>query len=140
MPVKLDAEIEGKTGVLPIIYTEIKTMVDHYHNTLGRKDDTKSGWVSVNELMALISDNKANGIRIYYGRHDDNDPLHKGRHNIILVSTFDATNPQNPTSQTSVNLLNYTAAAGPTNSVTYTGLGGDAIPLCPPACPPGPDL
>lgn len=139
MPVKLDFDPDGSAPLLPIIYAEIVTMVKNYHDTPGLADDTKSCWVSVNELMELISANKANGIRIYYGRHNPTDKLYPGRHNVILVSTFDAENPQNPTSETSVDQLNYTAPAL-INSVSYSGQGGDAIPLCPPRCPPGAQL
>jgi len=138
MPVKLNFDPDNSHPLIPVVYEEITRMVGYYRATMPATDNTKSCWVSLNEIMALITDNKANGIRIYYGRHDNNDPNYpdySGRHNVILVSTYDAVSPINPTTQNSIDLLNYDATKGPVASVSYSGLGGDAIPLCPPRCP-----
>jgi hypothetical protein len=137
MPVRLDENF-GMPPLKPIVPAKIKEMTDRYRAGSG-DDDTKSCWVKVSEVQQLIADNPgANGIRLYYGRHADNDGADfNKRHNIILVTTRDTTTPDNPTSENSVDLLNPDVAIGPVNSITVTfaGMGGDVIPLCPPHCP-----
>jgi hypothetical protein len=145
MPVKLDAHLPGHIDEQPIVYTAIKALIGNYTTnlpTLPNGDaDATSGWVSVSELLSLIADNNANGIRIYYSRHPSNDANYPYHHGIVLVSTFDSVNPQAPTTYNSTDLLNIDTESGPVNSVSfsgdgaYTGDGDDAIPLCPPACP-----
>ncbi|MEO7216306.1 hypothetical protein [Mucilaginibacter sp.] len=141
MPVKLN-----ETGTLapldPIPLQEIQALRANYA-TAPYVLNTRSGWVSVYELMALISDNKANGVRIYFGRHPKNSSTYSSpypeQNTVILVATLDSKNPANPTTFDSVDLLNAFEANGPVNSVSYTsgyqGMGGDMIPLCPPNCP-----
>jgi hypothetical protein len=139
MPVKLDAI----PGLVPVIYNDIKTMVNYYRNGLpdlaNGDSDATSAWVSVSEILNLIADNNANGIRIYYGRHDINGTVYPGKHNVILVATRDVVEPSKPIPEQSDDLLNFDATAGPVNSVSvsydYDGMGDDQIPLCPPRCP-----
>jgi hypothetical protein len=98
--------------------------------------DTVSAWVSVSEVLSLVAENNANGIRIYYGRHNDDDPKYPNRHNVILVATRDKSNPENPTTEESEDLLNEDEDNGIVNSVslTFAGVGDDTIPLCKPNC------
>jgi len=143
MPVKLNAESTDKLHDLPIAYVQIENLKKNYNTNLpvlpdGNLDAT-SAWVSIYELNALIADNNANGIRIYYGRHGAND-IYPYHHGIVMVATYDSVTPQHPTTTNSVDLLNKDPKQGPVNSVSfsgdgpYTGNGDDAIPLCPPAC------
>jgi hypothetical protein len=136
----------------PVSKDTINKMRQEYENTL-RKDATAklkkkfpgkpwieeatSAWVSRKDLEALLHDNKANGLRIYYGCHHEStnsDPqkdLH-GLHNVILVATKDDVDPENPTLQNSKDQLK---EGQPISSADYTGSGGDTLPLCPPNCP-----
>jgi len=143
----------------PVSNAAIIKMKVEYENTL-RKSSTEnlrkkfpdrpwiqevqSAWVSKNELLALLEDNKANGLRIHYGCHNEStskDPRadYLGLHNVILVATIDSVNPDNPTTENSVDQLDVTkteqanAMLPPPGS--YGGSGGDLIPLCPPNCP-----
>ena len=140
MPIKLDFKPEGveNQGDAPIIKTEILAMMKNYKENRG-PDQTISAWVSVSELLSLVADNNANGIRIYYGRHDDEDPIYPGQHNVILVATRDIINPDTPTTINSTDLLNDAIALGKINSVSFTfsGVGDDTIPLCKPNCGTG---
>ncbi|MEP6950663.1 MAG: hypothetical protein ABI863_15365 [Ginsengibacter sp.] len=107
--------------------------------------EVESAWISKKELLALLEDNKANGLRIHYGCHHESthkDPKldYHGLHNVILVATLDSVNPDNPTMQNSVDQLKDTAKdEHPMSTLqttgAYTGKGGDLIPLCPPNCP-----
>ena len=140
----------------PVSKSSITRMREEYENTL-RKDSTANlrkkfpdrpwieevnfAWITRKELEALLNDNNADGLRIYYGCHHestDTDPRKDflGLHNVILVATKDSVEPGNPTLRNSIDQLNEDApgakAPPPQN---YTGSGGDAIPLCPPACP-----
>jgi hypothetical protein len=138
MPVKLDFEPDGVHHVVPIVFSDILTMVQYYRSTL--PNETKSAWVSASEVLKLLADNNGNGIRIYYGRHAQNSPIYANQHNVILVATRDTVNPDNPACENSDDLLNYSATPEkPANSVVvsynYSGNGDDAIPLCPPRCP-----
>ena len=108
-------------------------------------EEVQSAWVSKKELLALLEDNKANGLRIHYGCHHENtheDPRqdYHGLHNVILVATVDSVNPDNPTLKNSVDQLKNTAKDEQPKSAaqiagSYKGKGGDLIPLCPPNCP-----
>lgn len=147
MPIKLDAQDPDQPNDQPIVLSEIKKMTDKYRSDL-KPNEAKSAWVSTAEVLKLIADNNGNGIRIYYGRHADNDPTYPGKHNMILVATRDSVHPEKPTSENSKDLLNQYAESGLVNSIIanlpikvldtdgdYTGDGDDAIPLCPPHCP-----
>ena len=125
----------------------------HKHSTKNLKkkfpdrpwiQEVQSAWISKNELLALLEDNNANGLRIHYGCHHESthkDPRkdYHGLHNIILVATVDAVNPEKPTLKNSVDQL--ADATGKQSKAlaktagAYTGKGGDLIPLCPPNCP-----
>lgn len=144
----------------PVSRTAILKMKEEYENTF-RKSSTKnlkkkfpsrpwieevqSAWVSKKELLALLEDNKANGLRIHYGCHHESthkDPKmdYHGLHNVILVATLDSVNPDNPTMKNSVDQLkDATKDEHPKHMLQttgdYAGKGGDLIPLCPPNCP-----
>jgi hypothetical protein len=139
MPIKLDADIDGKGHLFPIVLSEIKKMTDRYRSNMP-VGDSKSVWVSKAEVEALLTDNAgANGIRIYYGRHAPDDTADfRNKHNLILVATAGPNVVGAPlSSETSVDQLNQNKEKGPVNSVTvgFSGDGDDAIPLCPPHCP-----
>lgn len=140
MPIKLDADIDGSHPLVPIVLSEIKKMTTRYRKTMPA-GDTKSAWVSQDEIEALLAQNNgSNGIRIYYGRHapDHPTPEFRNMHNIILVATKGPNVAGAPlSSENSVDQLNDAVANGPVNSVIvdFTGDGDDAIPLCPPHCP-----
>jgi hypothetical protein len=144
MPIKLNADIDGSHPLVPIVLSEIKKMTDRYRSTMPA-GDTKSLWVSQAEIDALIKDNPgANGIRLYYGRHapDDTSDL-KSKHNMILVATKGPNVVGAPlSSENSVDQLNDAIENGPVNSVIvgFSGMGDDAIPLCPPHCPNPPSV
>lgn len=139
MPVKLNAYPAGEVPLEPVIPQIIANMRKNYSTKLP-EPNTESGWVSIYELMEFISDNKGNGVRIYFGRHDEKHPNYKNQNTVILVATRDTVNPNDPTTENSVDLLNAYEAKGEVNSVIlstgYEGKGGDTIPLCPPRCPP----
>lgn len=144
----------------PISTAAILSMKDEYEQTLRKLStanlrqrfpdrawivEVQSAWVSKKELLALLEDNNANGLRIHYGCHNEStsqDPKadYLGLHNVILVGTIDSVNPDNPTTENSVDQLQDAANAQqagsmPLTSGSYTGSGGDLIPLCPPNCP-----
>jgi hypothetical protein len=137
MPIKLNEGTE--TGAAPIILPEIKKMLEHYRKTM-RINDTKSGWISADEIKALLADNKGTGIRIYFGRHPSDSKENPDKQNIILVATQSSDPGAVPTYLNSIDQLNeYETETEPANSVSYdgeyTGTGDDAIPLCPQNCP-----
>ena len=109
--------------------------------------EVQSAWVSKKELLALLEDNNANGLRIHYGCHHESthkDPKadYRGLHNVILVATIDSVNPDNPTTENSVDQLKEAKNPEDANSITsttsisgsYSGNAGDLVPLCPPQC------
>jgi hypothetical protein len=144
----------------PVSSAAILKMKEEYENTFRKSstenlkkkfpsrpwiEEVQSAWVSKKELLALLEDNKANGLRIHYGCHHESthkDPKmdYHGLHNVILVATLDSVNPDNPTMQNSVDQLkDATKDEHPKNMLQttgdYAGKGGDLIPLCPPNCP-----
>jgi hypothetical protein len=130
MPVKLNLEPQDPSlglDLVPTPLSQVKAMVKNYRQN-SPADETTSAWVSVKEIQALISDNHANGIRIYYGRHDASG-IYPNMHNVILVATIDSNNPLNPTPEYSADQLS------DVNTATFAQAGDDAIPLCPPRCP-----
>jgi hypothetical protein len=102
-------------------------------------EETKSAWVSKKELLALLDHNKANGLRIHFACHHESThenakaDMH-GLHTVVLTATLDTVNPDNPTTENSVDQLNDNMTAENIAGTSYTGSGGDAIPTCPPAC------
>jgi hypothetical protein len=99
------------------------------YQTLAPTNKTISGWVSVIELMKLVSDNNANGVRIYFGRYKDDEAPYPGQNTVMLVATR---GKADPTTFDSDDVL--------TNEATillggsFEGLASDMIPLCPPNC------
>ena len=57
-----------------------------------------------------------------------------GLHNVILVATVDSVNPDNPTTENSIDQLNENMSAENIAGTSYAGSGGDELPECPPAC------
>ena len=114
-------------------------------------EEVSSTWVSRKELDALLTANKANGLRIYYGCHPtstshDTRKDCLGLHNLIFVATIDVVNPDNPKTETSDDQLRDDEAPARYTSVgmyssdgdSYEGMAGEFTPLCPPNCPPPP--
>ena len=100
--------------------------------------DAASAWVSRKDLEALLNANNADGLRIYYGVHHlstNSNPRNdfNGLHSLIFVATKDSSDPQNPTTETSVDQLEETGTddAEPTG---YEGAAGTDVLLCPPIC------
>lgn len=146
MPIPLDF-MGNPPRLAPIVKQEILKLIDHYRKDM-RRNDTQSGWVSAEEILALINDNKADGIRIYFGRHKEKDEYYPDQLNVILVATKNSEPGAEATYKNSVDQLNEFKANGPVNSVTfnfpyqdytdsgeYRGRGADTIPLCPQNCP-----
>lgn len=139
MPIKLDFD-GGQPGAAPIIKPAIIKLLKNYRKDI-KEGDTLSGWVSAEEVMALIAHNHADGIRIYFGRHAADDNSDPNKLSVILVATKSSDGGK-ATWQNSVDQLNEFSSDGPVNSVSfnfhdpdYTGMGDDAIPLCPQNCP-----
>jgi len=104
-------------------------------------EEASSAWVSRKDLDALLNANNADGLRIYYGCYlesiNSNTGIdYIGLHNLILVATKDSVDPQNPSTQTSVDQL--VDSEVPATSAGYTGMAATDIDLCPPVCPPPP--
>jgi hypothetical protein len=146
MPIKLNKMLPGQIELEPIPVVEIAALRAKYAATSTiPPNDATSGWVSRAEIDALLKDNESpgkipNGIRLYYGRHDKStmDALgneYINKHTVILVATYDP-NEANPQTETSKDLLNFTGpnVSSVSYNSSYTGMGGDTIPLCPPRC------
>jgi len=118
----------------PLSSEQFASMTANYKTSLGTNVDTESIWVSIYDILDLISHNRANGIRIYYGRHDDNHEQWPGRHNLIFVATRDTDNPHNPSGDNSVDLLGGEHLDPPFDKAKFTGLSMDGAPMCPPRC------
>ncbi len=137
----------------PISKATIDKMKEEYEKTIRKSstknlkkkfpnrpwiEEAKSVWVSKKELLALLEDNKANGLRIHFGCHHEStnkDPkadMH-GLHTVILVATVDNVNPENPSTENSVDQLKEGTTLGD-SSDSYGGSGGDGLPACPPTC------
>jgi hypothetical protein len=137
----------------PISKATIDKMKEEYEKTIRKSstrnlkkkfpdrpwiEEAKSVWVSKKELLALLEDNKANGLRIHFGCHHEStheDPkadMH-GLHTVILVATVDNVNPENPSTENSVDQLKESTTSGD-SSDSYGGSGGDGLPACPPTC------
>ncbi len=156
MPVKL---INNPNNFLaaPTPLQEIKEMVQAYKYGMCKEStiqlralypdrkniaEAESAWVSRKEIESLLNDNKASGIRIYFGCHTKSTAdaatgtlEYEGLHNVILVATVDSVDDGNPKPENSINQLKEGATADKADSVVYTSMGLDSIPLCPPNCP-----
>jgi hypothetical protein len=103
-------------------------------------EEAKSTWVSKKDLLALLVDNNANGLRIYFGchhesTHEDSAKDMLGLHTVMFVATLDSSNPDNPTTENSIDQLKDNMTAANIAGTSYTGSGGDNTTTCPPFCP-----
>ena len=160
MPIKLTTNPVKLLGG-PTPKSVIQEMVTAYKNDLKANGDitirskfpsrasigqSSSIWISVNELIQLITDNRANGIRIYFGQHNQSSlPSGKEEYEDLLtaifVATRDTTNFENPTYQNSEDQLNEDSDPEKANSFSvagpFEGQGADKVPICNPSCPTG---
>jgi hypothetical protein len=138
----------------PVSKSTIDKMKDAYEKTIRKTstenlkkkfpekpwiEETKSAWVSKKELLALLEDNKANGLRIHFGCHHESthkDPKKDmlGMHTVIFAATIDSMNPDNPTTENSVDQIDDNRTKKLTDTGSYEGSGGDSLPTCPPQC------
>jgi len=105
--------------------------------------EATSTWVSRKDIETLLNDNNADGLRIYYGCHDESTDSDKkldylGMHNLIFVATKDSVSALNPTTETSVDQLRDITISENGQLTTYEGSAGEFTGLCPPSCPPPP--
>lgn len=101
-------------------------------------EDATSAWVSRKDLEGLLNANNADGLRIYYGVHNtstNSNPRNdfNGLHSLLFVATKDSADPQNPTTETSVDQLD-DAGTGDEEPTDYEGAAGTDVLLCPPIC------
>jgi hypothetical protein len=109
------------------------------------QEQSSCAWISVEELLKLIVQNRATGIRIYFGQHTKSStPLtNEKEYEDLLSVIFVATrNPSNPDVEASLNdqdQLKESDIDDETSSVIltgqYEGNGADKIPICNPECP-----
>ncbi|MEJ5996526.1 hypothetical protein WG904_19010 [Pedobacter sp. Du54] len=137
MPVKLNS---GQ-GAKPIVLDEIKIMIAHYRASMN-PGDAKSGWISKDEILALLEDNEGTGIRVYYGRHDTKDQKYPDMHNLIFVATKSSDPSVAPQWYNTVDQLDESLNSVSFNTRVgeYDGMGAESIPLCPSNCPTAPTL
>lgn len=152
MPIKLTSSPKILGGPTPKAL--IQQMVTSYKNNLKavgdviisskfplrlKKSQVSCAWISVAELNQLIADNKADGIRIYFGQHTASSlPTGKNDYedliSVIFVATQEKVTPANPSSLTSqdqlIDDLNSVTITGP-----FEGQGADKVPVCDPDCP-----
>ncbi len=141
------------TNLVPVPKEKITEMTTLYANTIWAQStanlqakhpeipgiqEAKSAWLSRKELNQLLDDNSADGLRIYYGCHNESTtsynpdfPDMMWLHNVILVATKSSNG--DPTVQNSVDQLS--EGSGALSAGAFTGNGGDFIPICPPICP-----
>ncbi len=129
--------IKGKPEA-PVTMDQIKKMHDNYVSGLIHTpfpNDATSAWISLNEVLALMSDNKgATGIRIYYGRYLPgtviNGKDYSNLHGVILVATKHTDIKEDPTIDNSNDML--TPNVNYVSYSVYGGQGDDNIPTKPP--------
>lgn len=102
-------------------------------------EESKSVWVSKAEIDTLLSENYGNGIRIYFACHTESTSTgdtqkYLGLHSVVLVATRDNVNPLNPSTDYSIDLDNESDDPAKANSVTFSAMGTDVLPTCPPRC------
>lgn len=114
--------------LLPIGLERFNELKDNYE-TLAPSNKTISGWVSLVELVTLVSQNNGNGVRIYFGRYKDDEQPCPGQNTVMLVATRGNATPT--TFDSKDVLTNHSTIL----LTSFEGAPGDVIPLCPPACP-----
>ncbi len=157
MPIKLTKTSLNLDGG-PTPKAVVQEMVTHYKGNLKyhgdreiarkypkRKNKNQGSciWVSVTELMQLITDNGANGIRVYFGQHTPHsEPTGESEYldliTTIFVATRDNVHPSAPKYDNSEDLL-YESDDERANTIVVAGpFGGqalDKVPICNPTCP-----
>ncbi|QEC67875.1 hypothetical protein FRZ67_11405 [Panacibacter ginsenosidivorans] len=95
-------EKEPNRNIVP--FAELQKLTANYRETVCQTE-TQHIWFSVEDIMTLIKDNKANGIKIYLGRYDNDHPYYAGHLTVALVATRDEMTPDKPTQRHSVDML-----------------------------------
>lgn len=113
----------------PVTQSELQTLTANYLANIGN-NKTQSVWFSASDIMSLIQQNSANGLRIYFGKYASNDPTYPNQLTVILLATNDVVNPQNPTTENSADIIGSNAPS--LGSFANVGIEGDI--LCPPRC------
>ena len=113
----------------PVTYSEFLTLINNYQKGIAL-NDTKSVWFSTEAIQALISQNKANGIRVYFARLDATDPQYPDQDTVLIVATTDQTDPQNPTAENSKDIFDMQKQT----TTDYQGSAAGGGTLCPPRC------
>ena len=99
------------------------------------KEDSLSGWWSIEEMEDFIAEAKmhgADGLKFYFGAYGEDykeEPLYAGRQTLVMVGTKEA--------QTAMGVKNkdiYMQTENGTNILAY-----NKIKLCPPDCGPRPE-
>ncbi len=104
----------------------------HNSKRLG-KEDSLSGWLSIEELEEFLANAKAHGgdgVKIYfgvYGKDYTDQPLYAGRQTVVLVAT-----KIKETANGEVNKDLYINGEKENTILAYNCVG-----LCPPFCDPG---
>lgn len=162
MPIKLSTEDKNGIHLTPTPKSKASAMVREYLDTLHKMStnslqsrfpdrtfpdgssfcEAKSAWVSKSDIEQLLSDNNgSDGIRIYYGCHNESTIKeagveYLGMHNVILVATKSVLGQPG---YKSTDLLNESENLNEANSIiiggSFEGNAGDLTPLCPPRCP-----
>ena len=150
-PLKFAGEPTPKAVVQEMVTKYKENLKDYGDKEIKRMFPARSNqsqgsciWVSVSELIQLITDNGANGIRVYFGQHTKGSsakkPDFEGLITTIFVATRDNVNPASPTYDNSEDLLNESDDETKANSVTiagpFLGQADDRVPICNPRCPP----
>lgn len=111
----------------PIPKAQLQKMSGKYEKEIKKAGfpHTRYGYVSKKDLLQLMEDNDADGVRWYMGIDD------KGNHTIGFVAV------QSHPTIAGVHIEKLTDTD---DQKTYFGNAGDIMPICPPTCteiPPG---
>lgn len=108
-------------------------------NALGR-EDSKSAWYSLDQFEELMREMyylNADGVRIYFGAYDNNDPNYPGMLTVIFVPTYLNEDTGKHTDVVIDDEQDFTQRCDSKTAVSMTRSipkNLDTLGLCPPSC------
>jgi hypothetical protein len=143
MPLRNAKPLPGIFIYKEVVNQRVKNFMEKKHPMLSAaigKEDSRSGWYSLRQFEELMREMyylNADGVRIYFGAHDSNDPLYPDQLTVIFVPTC-----LNEAGDKHVDIVIEEEENFEKRADTYVKTAGlpteqknlDTVWLCPPTC------
>lgn len=109
-----------------ITFEELKELNDN-HAQSAAENETLSVWYAAEDIINLLKDNSATGLRIYIGRYNAQNETYPGKLTVMPAATYNVESGDN-------NDLVFDETETDINEEVLSALGHGLV--CPPRCRP----